>query len=46
MKLTVNMKCFEIVEMEVIEYEPMKLTVNMKCFEIEFIIGSLHGWKN
>ena len=33
-KLTVNMKCFEIVTFQNATNVKLKLTVNMKCFEI------------
>ena len=33
-KLTVNMKCFEIYPKKNLSLEAVLLTVNMKCFEI------------
>ena len=35
-KLTVNMKCFEMLGNILLNVEGVKLTVNMKCFEIRF----------
>ena len=37
-KLTVNMKCFEILFKEIETKYPHELTVNMKCFEIQNIV--------
>ena len=36
LKLTVNMKCFEIIYIIIFSKNIFKLTVNMKCFEINF----------
>ena len=38
LKLTVNMKCFEIQNKVLEDFLSMVLTVNMKCFEIKIIL--------